>query len=303
MEIRKKRIFNPQRYLFTLRPDDKFYIASPLSVDDIQRLVFYGIKPDGRARIPVPKRSATIANADGKWVVHRDRPKEKRFFVHAYHIIDWHGNDHYGTCTQHRMCYQRDLIPPTNLAFVVEDGVLYSPLLEYCEDALPEIKASMNIVLEMIGHCEVWTAEKAPALPPVKQYDVPWEILRAGTRDQEVLRSYIEKNVERKPKAQQMEIRRRHEHLQDLKPEFYVLGTQNFMGYVVYGFPQLNLFIFESNEINNATYAFRGDWEQASRLTKMEVLAGGIQEARVYHTEQWEDNISRLVSRFAREEN
>lgn len=48
--------------------------------------------------------------------------------------------------------------------------------------------------------------------------------------------------------------------------------------YVVYGFTALNLFIFESNEINNATYAFRGDWEAASKLTKTEVLSGHVQE-------------------------
>lgn len=301
MYINRKHIRNPQRYLFALHPGDKFYIASPLSQEDIQRLLHYGIKPDGKARIPVPRRSATIANADGKWIVHRDRPKEDRSFIHAYHIIDWHGDDHYGTCVQHRMCYQRDLIPPTNLAFVVEDGVLYSPLLENCEDAMTKVKAAMNIVLEMVGHCEVWTAEKASALPPVNQREVPWEILRAGTRNEEVLKDYIAKTVERKPKAQQVEICCRHEHLWKMKPEFCVMGTQNFFGYVVYGFPRFNLFVFESNGINNATYMFRGNWEQASHLTKMEVLAGGIQEARVYHTENWRDHVSHLVAIFAKE--
>ena len=163
------------------------------------------------------------------------------------------------------------------------------------------VKAAMNIILEMVGHCEVWTADKAPALPSVKRYGVPWEILRAGTRDEDVLKDYIEKTVERKPKAQQVEIHNRHEHLWKMKQEFCVMGTQNFFGYVVYGFPKLNLYIFESNGINNATYAFRGNWEQASRLTKMEVLSGGLQEARVYHTEHWGDHVSHLVADFAKE--
>lgn len=301
MIINKKRIFNPQRYLFALHPGDKYYIASPLSEEDTRRLLQYGIKADGKARIPVPKRSATIANADGRWIVCRDRPKEERPFVHAYHVIDWHGNDHYGTCVQRRMCFQRDLVPPTNLAFVVENGVLYAPLLENCDSAMKEARAAMNIVLEMVGHFEIWTAEKAPALLPVKQYEVPWEILRPGTRVQEALETYIERVTAGKPRPIQAVIRHRHEYLQRMHPEFCVLGSQNFMGYVVYGFPKFNLFVFESNEINNATYVFRGDWEQASRLTKMEVLAGGIQEARVYHTEQWKENISRLISRIVKE--
>lgn len=301
MTIIRKRINNPRRYLYALHRGDKFYVAAALSAEDISRLQQYGIKPDGTARIPVPYRSATQLNAEGKWIRLRDLPKEIRLFVHAYHLVDWHGNDHYGTCIQERWCYQRELIPPTELAFIVEDGVLYSPLLENSEENMDRIKNAMNVVLEMVGHCEVRTADKAPALPPVRQVEVPWEILRAGTQDRSEWENYVTKTVKRKPKAQQVEICRRHEHLMEMGPEFCVLGTQNFFGYVVYGFPALNLYIFESNGINNATYAFRGDWESASMLTKIQVLSGGLQEARIYHTEQWHENIGRLFYRLSQE--
>ena len=301
MTIIRKRINNPRRYLYALHRSDKFYIAAALSAEDISYLQKYGIKPDGTARIPVPHRSATQLNAEGKWIRLRDLPKEIRLFVHAYHLVDWHGNDHYGTCIQERWCYQRELIPPTELAFMIEDGVLYSPLLENSETDMNRIKNAMNIVLEMVGHCEIRTVDKAPALPSVRQVEVPWEILRAGSRDRSEWEEYVSKTVERKPKAQQVEICRRHEHLMEMRPEFCVLGSQNFFGYVVYGFPALNLYIFESNGINNATYAFRGDWESASMLTKMQVLSGGLQEARIYHTEQWHENIGRLFYRISQE--
>lgn len=301
MTIIRKRINNPRRYLYALHRGDKFYIAAALSAEDISYLQQYGIKPDGTARIPVPHRSATQLNAEGKWIRLRDLPKEIRLFVHAYHLVDWHGNDHYGTCIQERWCYQRELIPPTELAFMIEDGVLYSPLLENSEADMNRIKNAMNIVLEMVGHCEIRTVDKAPALPSVRQVEVPWEILRAGSRDRSEWEEYVSKTVERKPKAQQVEICRRHEHLMEMRPEFCVLGSQNFFGYVVYGFPALNLYIFESNGINNATYAFRGDWESASMLTKMQVLSGGLQEARIYHTEQWHGNIGRLFYRISQE--
>lgn len=301
MNIIRTRINNPQRYLYALHRGDKFYVAATLSAEDISRLRRYGITPDGIARIPVPNRSATQLNAEGKWIRLRNLPKEIRLFVHAYHLVDWHGNDHYGTCIQERWCYQRELIPPTELAFIIEDGVLYSPLLENSEADVERVKIAMNVVLEMIGHCEVRTADKAPVFPPVRQVEVPWEILRAGTCDCSAWEEYVNKTVERKPKAQQVEICRRHEHLMEMGPEFCVLGAQNFFGYVVYGFPALNLYIFESNGINNATYAFRGNWEAASMLTKMEVLAGGLQEARIYHTDQWRENIGRLFCRIYQE--
>lgn len=297
MTITSRRIINPQRYLYALHPGDKFYIAVPLEMEDYPRLQSYGLLPESPARIPIPQKAATRMNANGKWKIRKDLPKEKRFFEHDYHIVDWHGTDHYGTCWQSRWCYQRELIPPTELAFIIEDGVLYSPLLENADDnKFTCIKAAMNIALEMLGRCEVWTVERAPAVPPVKQSEVPWEILRPGTRIQNDWAQYIDEIIERKPKGQQAVIRNRHEHLWHMAPDFCVLGSQNFWGYVVYGFTALNLFVFESNEINNATYVFRGDWEAASKLTKTEVLSGHVQEARVYHSDKWYENTRKLIA-------
>ncbi len=301
MIIHRKRVISPQRYLFTLRPGDRFYIATSLLDEDYARLLQYGIKNDGNAYIPVPMRSATRRNADGKWILRRDLPKEEREFVRAFHIVDWHGNDRYGTCVQHRMCYCRELLPPTSFAFLVEGNVLYSPLLCNTTETMEDVQVAMNVVLEMLGRCEIRNEERAPVLPPVKQNTVPWEILRPGTKLDDTVGEYVAKTVKHKPKAQQVAIINRHECLQQQEPEFCVIGTQNFFGYVVYGFPRINLFVFECNELNNATYAFSGDWEHASKLTKMEVLAGGLQEARIYHTEQWEDSIRQLISKHSKE--
>ena len=63
----------------------------------------------------------------------------------------------------------------------------------------------------------------------------------------------------------------------------------------------MNLFVFECNEINNATYAFRGDWEAASKLTKTEVLSGHIQEARIYHSNKWYENTRKLIAGLSKE--
>lgn len=301
MNITRKRIINPQRYLYTLHPGDKFYIAVPLEVEDYPCLQSYGILSDSLARIPIPKRAATRMNANGSWKILKDLPKEERFFEHDYHVVDWHGTDHYGTCWQRRLCYQRELIPPTELAFVIEDQVLYSPPLVNDDSDFTNIKTAMNVALEMLGRCEVWTAERAPAVPPVKQTEVPWEILRPGTRIQNDWAQYIDKIIEHKPKGQQAIIRNRHEHLWHMAPDFCVLGSQNFWGYVVYGFTALNLFVFECNEINNATYAFRGDWEAVSKLTKTEVLSGHIQEARIYHSDKWYENTRKLIAGFGKE--
>lgn len=301
MEIIKKFVVNPKRYLFALHSGEQFYIAALLSDSDRTRLRQYRIALNGAARIPIPIRSATCFNADGRWILLHDRPKELRCFVRTFCLRDWQGNVHYGSCVQERLCYQRKLLPPAELAFYVENNVLFSPLLTNEDACMERIKQAINVVLEMVGHCEIWTAEKSPAFLPTNQIDVPWEILRSGTQDQSAWNSYIQKAVECKSEAQKVEIRDRHEHLWKMQPEFCVLGTQNFFGYVVYGFPAINLFLFESNQINNATYVFLGNWEQASRLTKTEVLSNSVQEARIYHTGQWKEHLGQLYHRISEE--
>ena len=172
MNITKTRIFNPQRHLYALQPDDQFYIAAALRDEDLRLLMHYGIKANHAPRIPIPHRSATRWNADGKWILLKDKPKETRFFVRSYHRKDWQGNDLFGTCVQERLCYQRKLLPPMECAFIIEDGILYSELLKNSPESVERIKAAMNVVLEMVGRFEIRTVDKAPALPPVKQVDI-----------------------------------------------------------------------------------------------------------------------------------
>ena len=128
----------------------------------------------------------------------------------------------------------------------------------------------------------------------MKQYEIPWEIRRVGAHSKKELRSYILETVSQMPADQQDEVIAHHDFLQKLRPEFFLVGTQNFFGYVVYGFPAKNLYVFTSNEICSTTYAYRGDWETVFRLTKTEVLSGGSPEAHLCYNEEWEANLKEL---------
>ena len=287
MRIQRTRIRNPERYLTPFSLGDGLYVVAQLPPDDSSIIARYDINDSGCTFIPRPVKSATTVNSNGRWVIDKTVPKEPREIEHDYHVIDWHGNDHYGTCWQTRMCYHRDFIPPVELSFRVEDGIMYSPLLFNNAKDIERIKTAINVMLEIFGICELWTVHKAPAYPPGKQESVPWEILRAGSREKSDWEEYIKETTRNISQEQRKIIARRHEHLWQLAPDFCVLGKENFFGYVVYGFPTKNLFVFECNQPDNATYFFRGSWEAASKLTKSEVLAGNLQEARLFHTESW----------------
>lgn len=85
-----------------------------------------------------------------------------------------------------------------------------------------------------------------------------------------------------------------------LDPSRYIdlLGREidpGFSRYVVFGFPQKNLYVVESMVYGNATYMFARDWESLSRMTKAEILEGGLHEQRLVHRLGWEDEVRRLL--------
>ena len=70
MDITRKRIINPQRYLYALHPGDKFYIAVPLAEEDYPRLQFYGLLPDSPARSSeiCRKRNGPLSMTTTLWI-------------------------------------------------------------------------------------------------------------------------------------------------------------------------------------------------------------------------------------------
>lgn len=75
MQIRRKRIRNPQRYLYELSEGESFYLAVPVKSEDLKSLRRYGLE-EGTTKIPIPRKPVTEANANGKWIPLKHLPKE-----------------------------------------------------------------------------------------------------------------------------------------------------------------------------------------------------------------------------------
>lgn len=116
--------------------------------------------------------------------------------------------------------------------------------------------------------------------------DLPWERIRESIRNV----------IDSAPRSHQNVIAQRHQHICNHEPEALYIGDEGFWGYVVYAFPTRNLYVFESNRIDNATYVFRGNWEVASRLTKAEIISGNLHDARIIHTEHWAGTLHRTLN-------
>ena len=114
MVIKRTRINSIDKYFVNIEEDKDIYVSVPANEKNIA-LVMMDKSSGGTCVVPQPIGPVTRFNLYGKEVVHKDMEKELREIERDYHIIDWHGEDHYGTCFQSRMCYPKEYIVSAKL--------------------------------------------------------------------------------------------------------------------------------------------------------------------------------------------
>ena len=299
MLIQRKRIRSIEPYLGGFKSEQKLYICKQITEADKAVLMKYGYNPDDESlqtHEPTPIKRYTSINVDGDWIVHRDQPKEPREFERAYHIVDWHGNDHYGTCYQTRDCYPRTFIPPKLIELTLHDNMLRSSAYTNSPKHYESLTLVANMFLEMFGQCETMDENLVPVAPPSTLKQVSWTLLPVGKMPWDEGKERLKEIIQSVPASKQTVIEERHHKIWEYQPEWHAIGSEGFWGYVVYGFPAKNLYVFESNRYNNATYVFRGKWEEVSQLTKREIILGNMHEARIIHTESWKSSLTKLLN-------
>ena len=297
MIISGKRVRNIDKYLPEFQEGESLYIGIQNADEYSTVLRKYGLLGDFSATqtfLPRPLRHITSFNANGIWIPDKSLPMEARTFESEYHIVDWHGNDHYGTRYYSRNCYQRRFIHPPEIELTYSNRLLISPLLEYSQSNKKLITHVVNMFLEMFGKCETLTKDKCPKIA-IRTDRLTWTVLPKGEYPWEKAKEHLDAVIKTIPSKHRVVISKRHETITKNIPDFMAVGDQGFWGYVIYGFSKKGIFIFESNQPNNATYIFSGNWKEASQLTKSEILNGKIHEARIIHNEKWNESINALI--------
>lgn len=293
-----KSIKNVDKYLANLSEGELFYVALRDAKNYSKNLLKYGLDvktlEDGQSFLPRPVKSSTKYNSNGKIVIDKSA-KEERIFERSYHVVDWHGNDHYGTCYQSRMCYKRKFIEPLEIELTYLNGFIVSPILKNCEKDKNTIKHIINMFLEMFGNCEFLTGDfNTKGTKVIKR--LYWTVLPKGEYPWEKAKEHLDVILDSVPSRYKPIINNRHRIISSKVPDFMAIGDQGFYGYVIYGFTKKRIYIFESNQPDNATYVFKGDWEDASKLTKREILSSNLCEKRLIHNKNWESSIENILT-------
>lgn len=294
MHIERTKILNVDRYLKLLPPKSTFKIISAATAAALARAGFEEGVASGAIILPAVRGRTSRFNAEGKWNVRRDLPKEERFlFSRVFRRMEWHGQDRVeveDVVDYKRMCYPRELVPPpgVELTYVEHDAdrLIVSPELQYVPGNDAHNRHVINLMLELFGSCEIVLENLARLTPPATRR-AHWVMLPPGEDPWNRIRAHVKGVYGTKSPQIAEAVLQRQQTILAHEPKDIIQGTAGFSDYIAYLFPDRDLVVLESVFYGNAMYLFGQNWERLSQLTKAQIIQGELAKERIVHSKGW----------------
>ncbi|MBK9149100.1 MAG: hypothetical protein IPM12_14950 [Flavobacteriales bacterium] len=296
--------------LTTIASNDVVVAASrSISEQELSRgaLAHLGVRMED-GRVVVPEGEMLPAEGRGRYsrrnrlgweVVLRDEPKVLKTFYLGERPI-W-GDYSKGTFSLHqtRSVFQREYHAPRELSLSLElietktdNGInLYTlkcQVNEVLTKTAPNFDAlllfDLNLLLENFGEADVFSST-ATAEDYKRTLYVRWEFLPPGQGEENIRRiAGRHRNPDPLILAR---IKDRYEFIESLRPVQWVNGSSGFRRYFGAMFAA-NLIVLENTEYGNAVYVMFEDWQELSKLSRLELLARpDANFIRVKHHQNW----------------
>jgi hypothetical protein len=305
MIIKKSRIKRTGRYLRGLRPGDKF-VCALTNIEDHEKAVhaagFAARLTVGDSLLPTPNGPVSRYNAEGRQIKLTDQPMELAYHMRLWTRHEWHGPyrqevSDIVSIPYHR--YPRAFDAPPSVELTVRATsqgatVIAAPVLELTEANEGLVLHTINLLLELFGECTI-LRDNLESLLTGELRRLNWQVLPPGRHPWATLEPHVRPVLSRQAADVAPVIRERIETVNKYGADFVACGQAGFQGYLIFGFENQNLFVLESAYADNATYVFREDWEVLSRLSKAEILTGGLHHRRIIHNLAWERAVSTLL--------
>ncbi|CAN1724168.1 protein of unknown function [Hyphomicrobium sp. 1Nfss2.1] len=302
MRITKHHVTNLDLYLGGISEGATFRVVASLSNEQYGRVGLSAAPGAGDTVLPRVVGPVTRYNARGRWVVHRDLPKEPRYIrTVSWKWTQWSGQDqteHEDFRDIYRDCYPRDLVPPpgVELTVISIDGALHvtSPELRKTESESSNNRHCVNLLLEIFRSCELVGANMRPMrLPEIRRAN--WRMLPPGDYPWQKVEAHIDAAIGKRSDDTKRVIWDRQETIKGFGPDEIFVGEAGFDDYLAYVFNARRLVVLESVRKDNAIYVFGLDWKRVSQLSKGEIVRGGLQAARIVHAKGWKAQLARLL--------
>lgn len=298
MKINKKRINKIDKYLGKIKEGENINILYQIGYKDnkVIKCGFSNKQIVGEEILPRVIGPITSFNSHGKFEVLKDEEKEERIIERPYHVIDWHGQDHYGIAYDQRRCYKRKFIVPPGieLRIIEKENKKYisaHPIEKRKENYLL-IKHQVNLFLELFEECEI--LEDEALFDKVKVEKLNWTILPKGEYPWEKIQPHIKRVIDSMPENVQYIVEENIKEISSYRPNFVAVGEGGFNGYLIYGFKNKDFVILESNEIGNATYVLENEWKKISKFTKAQIINNKLEKDRIIHRKGWKRKLANL---------
>jgi hypothetical protein len=303
LAISQKRVRNIDNYIpRALQNSDVRVVIGLESLSDRawERLGLDKSAAAGTKFLPPIIGPITRFNAEGRWRIRRDLPKEPRYIRTVWwRWTQWRGRDseeHEDSRDIFRDCYPRELVaPPAEELTVIElEGHKF-----LASDAaqLPKEKERLthqvNLLLEIAGACEIVDAKSLRAPPKITRRN--WKFLPPGKHPWDRVKEALEPFRGRMSEGDAKILEVRQQIVSELGPTEIAAGEGGFADYLAYIFPDKDAVVLESIRRDNAIYVFGGDWEHFSRLTKAEVLRSGVHKERIIHSTGWPEKLRQAL--------
>lgn len=244
-------------------------------------------------------------NINGYEIVRKDLPKETHYnSVESPNYGDSYNGTH--TVNLPYKKYPRDFQPPRELEILISCKDSKPNLSNYiiafqvqevldknAKDFEDKLFEDLNLLQENIGTFGI-EAANIPITEYAKSLHVSWEILPPGTLDDTIRRIFHGKTPTTQEKNTAKE---RYEFFQSLKPKSLVFGQSGFRRYFG-ALLEDNLVVFENIEYGNAVYILFDNWEELSKLSRIDLLSGkfGTSFERVIHNTGWKSDVRTIVA-------
>lgn len=243
-------------------------------------------------------------NINGFELVRKDLPLETHY--NSIESPNW-GDSYNGTHTVNLpyQKYRRDFQPPRELEIIMSCKDIQAGLPSYIisfrvqeilnknsvgfKDSLFE---NLNLLQENVGAIGVEAANLSIS-EYAKSLQVSWEILPPGSLNETLQRVFRGKT----PTMQQNDTTtERYKFFQSLKPQSLVFGQSGFRRYFG-ALLEENLVVFENVEYGNAIYILFDNWEELSKLSRLDLLSGRFNGSfeRVIHSSEWKSKVQAIV--------
>ncbi len=252
----------------------------------------------GERLLPAAGGPVSTFNAEGGWEVHRDRPMETAYREINWEWQLWDGTWMADTRYQPYQRYPRTKIEAPAVELEVQrdpDGglLLAADPLDFFPANEGALLHRINLFRELFGEAAVLT-EDLEHYVRVETRRLNWELLPPGEMPWPQLRRHVKPLIDAMGERKGPVATRRLKVLtQEFQPDVVAVGRAGFSGYLAFGYGEV--YVMESLYYGNATYVFGSDWEDLSKLSKAEILHGGLQLARIVHRESWEKEIRELL--------